>query len=258
MGTFLFEEIIFGPVKSRRLGVSLGVNLLPEDYKYCTYDCLYCECGWTLDQKTKLKLHSRDEIFQALEQKLKEMKSENQAPDNITFAGNGEPTIHPDFALIIDDTITLRDKYFPSALISVLSNATQIHKKSVFGALNKVDQNILKLDSAIDKTYQLINRPKAKIEVATLVERMKAFKGNLSIQTLFIRGNYEGEHFDNTTDYEVDKWIELLHIIKPGNVMIYPIDRDTPHSDLEKIDPETLDNIGKKVKDAGFNVNIYY
>jgi len=258
MGTFLFDEIIFGPIKSRRLGVSLGVNLLPEDYKYCTYDCLYCECGWTLDQKTKLKLHSRNEIYQALEQKLIEMKSENQPPDNITFAGNGEPTIHPEFAEIIDDTITLRDKYFPNALISVLSNATQIQKKSVLNALNKVDQNILKLDSAIDKTYQLINRPKAKINVATLVERMKAFKGNLSIQTLFVRGKYEGEQFDNTTDYEVDRWLDLIKIIKPKNVMIYPIDRDTPHSDLEKIDSETLDKIGKKVKEAGFEVHIYH
>jgi wyosine [tRNA(Phe)-imidazoG37] synthetase (radical SAM superfamily) len=258
MGTFLFEEIIFGPIKSRRLGVSLGVNLLPEDYKYCTYDCLYCECGWTLDNKTKLKLHSREEIAEALDSKLAEMKADNQAPDNITFAGNGEPTVHPDFASIIDDTIALRDKYFPDAKISVLSNATQIHKKSIVEALNKVDQNILKLDSAIDNTYQLINRPKAKINVSTLVERMKVFNGNLSIQTLFVRGNYKGEHFDNTTDNEVNKWLELLKIINPKNVMIYPIDRDTPHSDLEKIDALTLDKIGEKVKDLGFEVHIYH
>lgn len=258
MGTFLFEDIIFGPVKSRRLGVSLGVNLLPEDYKYCTYDCLYCECGWTLDNKSKLKLHSSEEVSRALELKLIDMKAANQIPDNITFAGNGEPTIHPDFKTIIDDTIILRDKYFPKALISVLSNATQIHKKPVIEALNKVDQNILKLDSAIDRTYQLINRPKAKIDVSILVERMKVFNGNLSIQTLFVKGNYKGEHFDNTSDYEVDKWIELLKIIKPKNVMIYPIDRDTPHSDLEKIDAATLDSIGEKVRRAGFTVHIYH
>lgn len=258
MATFLFEDIIFGPVKSRRLGVSLGVNLLPEDYKYCTYDCLYCECGWTLDQKTRLKLHNRQEISEALELKLIQMKNDKQTPDNITFAGNGEPTIHPDFEAIIDDTIELRNKYFPHALISVLSNATQIHKKSVVAALNKVDQNILKLDSAIDKTYQLINRPKSKIDIATLVERMKVFNGNLSIQTLFVRGKYETDIFDNTTDYEVDKWLDLIKIIKPKNVMIYPIDRDTPYSDLEKIDAATLDKIGRKVKESGFDVHIYH
>ncbi len=258
MGTFLFEDIIFGPVKSRRLGVSLGVNLLPENYKYCTYDCLYCECGWTLDKNTKLKLHNREEIRQALEDTLIEMKKSSQKPDNITFAGNGEPTIHPDFAHIIDDTIVLRDKYFPNAKISVLSNATQIHKQSVINALNKVDQNILKLDTAIDKTYQLINRPKAKLNVATLVERMKVFNGNLFIQTLFIKGNYKGEYFDNTTDYEVDKWIELLQQIKPKSVMIYPIARDTPHSDLEKIDSLCLDAIGERLKKAGFDTQVYH
>ncbi len=258
MGTFLFEEIIFGPIKSRRLGVSLGVNLLPENYKYCTYDCLYCECGWTLNNNTKINLHTKEEIAEALATKLAEMKVNNQTPDNITFAGNGEPTIHPEFAAIIEDTIAIRNKYFPNTNISVLSNATQIHKKSIIKALNKVDHNILKLDSAIDKTYQLINRPKAKINVSTLVERMKVFNGNLSIQTLFVKGNYNGEYFDNTTDYEVNKWLELLQIIKPKNVMIYPIDRDTPHSDIEKIDTATLNNIGNKVKSLGFETHIYY
>jgi len=257
MPTFLFNEIIFGPVKSRRLGVSLGVNLLPEDYKYCTYNCLYCECGWTLKSDEKVKLHTREEIKQTLEAKLQEMLSNNYPPDNITFAGNGEPTIHPEFAEIIDDTIELRDKYFPKAQISVLSNATQIHKSNIVKALLKVDQNILKLDSAIDKTYKIINQPISKIDVRTLVDRLKVFKGNLSIQTLFIRGNYKGEYFDNTTEEEVNNWIELLQEIKPKNVMIYPIARDTPHSDLEKIDTETLNRIGKKVRSLGFNVNIY-
>jgi len=257
MPTFLFNEIIFGPVKSRRLGISLGVNLLPEDYKYCTYNCLYCECGWTLKSDKKVKLHTREEIKQTLEAKLKEMLADNYPPDNITFAGNGEPTIHPEFTEIIDDTIKLRDEYFPKAQISVLSNATQIHKTKIVNALLKVDQNILKLDSAIDKTYQIINQPISSITVRTLVDRLKVFNGNLSIQTLFIKGNYKGDYFDNTTDEEVDKWIELLQEIKPKMVMIYPIARDTPHSDLEKIDSTTLKNIGEKVRALGFNVNIY-
>ena len=257
MPTFLFDEIIFGPVKSRRLGVSLGVNLLPEDYKYCTYNCLYCECGWTIKSDKKLKLHTREEIKQTLDAKLQEMLADNYPPDNITFAGNGEPTIHPEFAEIIDDTIELRDKYFPKAQISVLSNATQIHKPNIVNALLKVDQNILKLDSAIDKTYQIINQPVSNTTVRILVDRLKVFNGNLSIQTLFIKGNYKGNYFDNTADEEVDRWIELLQEIKPKMVMIYPIARDTPHSDLEKIDSITLNNIGKKVKSLGFNVNIY-
>jgi len=257
MATFLFDEIIFGPVKSRRLGVSLGVNLLPEDYKYCTYNCLYCECGWTLKSDKNVKLHTREEIKLTLDSKLQEMLAENYPPDNITFAGNGEPTIHPQFAEIIDDTIELRNKYFPKANISVLSNATQIHKSKVVEALQKVDQNILKLDSAVDRTYQLLNQPSTKINVRTLVNRLKVFNGNLSIQTLFIKGNYKGENFDNTTDKEVSKWIELLQEIKPKMVMIYPIARDTPHSDLEKIDSITLNSIGEKVKKLGFNVSIY-
>ncbi len=257
MATFLFNDIIFGPVKSRRLGVSLGVNLLPEDYKYCTYNCLYCECGWTLDSKTKVMLHSREEIQQALEQQLIQMKAKGEAPDNITFAGNGEPTLHPDFASIINDTIALRNHYFPKALISVLSNATQIHKPKIIAALNKVDQNILKLDSAIDDTYLLINQPKTTMSVSTLVQRLKVFKNNLSIQTLFIRGNYQRKHFDNTTEEEVSKWLKLIIEINPKNVMIYPVARDTPHADLEKIESSTLQAIGKRVKDAGIEVYIY-
>lgn len=256
MATFLFNDIIFGPVESRRLGVSLGVNLLPEDYKYCTYDCLYCECGWTLTLDTKLKLHTRAEVKTALYKQLSVMKEQGKSPDNITFAGNGEPTIHPEFDQIIDDTIELRNEFFPKAQISVLSNATQIHKKSVIAALNKVDQNILKLDTANDETYQVLNRPKSKLDVAKLVKRLQVFEGNLCIQTLFIRGQYQGQSFDNTTETEVEQWISLLHQIKPKMVMIYPIARDTPHPDLEKIDPDTLKAIGKKVQDAGFNVQI--
>ncbi len=257
MATFLFNEIIFGPVKSRRLGVSLGVNLLPKDYKFCTYDCLYCECGWTLDSNKKITLHTREEIKATLDQKLQEMLGANEAPDNITFAGNGEPTIHPAFAEIIDDTIELRDKYFPNALISVLSNATQIHKQSVISALNKVDQNILKLDSAIDSTYKLLNQPKTPISVAKLVERLKVFNGNLTIQTMFIKGEYKGEKFDNTTDYEVGKWLELLQEIKPKEVMIYPIARDTPLEGLKKISEEKLNEIGSKVRNLGIKINVY-
>jgi wyosine [tRNA(Phe)-imidazoG37] synthetase (radical SAM superfamily) len=256
MATFLFNDIIFGPIQSRRLGVSLGVNLLPEDYKYCTYDCLYCECGWTLQSKEKLKLHHREEISQALRNQLQKMQAEGKGPDTITFAGNGEPTIHPEFAKIIDDTIALRDEFFPQAKISVLSNATQIHRKEIIAALLKVDQNILKLDSAIDETFQLINRPKVKITVADLVDRLCVFEGKLAIQTLFVKGNYQGKHFDNTTEIELEAWMSALRKIKPQMVMIYPIDRDTPHTDLEKIGKEVMEKIGNRVREASFNISI--
>ena len=256
MATFLFDKIIFGPVKSRRLGVSLGVNLLPNDSKYCTYDCVYCECGWTY-KNHKAKLHPREEVYKALDLMLQQMKVDNMPPDNITFAGNGEPTVHPDFAGIIDDTILLRDKYFPEAKISVLSNATQVHKDSVVQALLKVDQNILKLDTANDDLLRIINRPTGKLNTRTIVERLKKFRGNLSVQTMFIRGEYKGEIFDNTTAEEVDKWLDLLLEIKPKNVMIYPIERDTPTSGLIKISKEELDIIAEKVRNKGLEVLVY-
>ncbi len=256
MATFLFDKIIFGPVKSRRLGVSLGINLLPNDSKYCTYDCVYCECGWTY-KNHKARLHPRDEVYKALDLMLQQMKAENNPPDNITFAGNGEPTVHPDFAGIINDTILLRDKHFPKAKISVLSNATQVHKDSVMQALIKVDQNILKLDTANDNLLRIINRPTGKLDTRTIVERLKKFEGNLSIQTMFIRGEFKGESFDNTTAEEVDKWLDLILEIKPKNVMIYPIERDTPTSGLVKISKKELEIIADKVRAKNIEILVY-
>jgi len=256
MSTFLFDKIIFGPVKSRRLGVSLGINLLPNDSKYCTYDCVYCECGWTY-KNHKAKLHARNEVYKALDLKLQQMLAEGNPPDNITFAGNGEPTVHPDFAGIIDDTIELRDKYFPNAQISVLSNATQIHKESVMNALKKVEQNILKLDAASDRLLHIINRPTGKLDTRTIVERLKKFEGKLIIQTLFIRGSYQGENFDNTTDNELSDWLELIKEINPKKIMIYPIERGTPTDDLEKISKEKLEEIANRARAIGFEVAVY-
>ena len=256
MSTFLFDKIIFGPVKSRRLGVSLGINLLPNDSKYCTYDCVYCECGWTY-KNHKAKLHARTEVYKALDLKLQQMLSEGNPPDNITFAGNGEPTVHPDFAGIIDDTIKLRDKYFPEAQIAVLSNATQVHKESVMEALKSVDQNILKLDAASDRLLRIINRPTGKLDTRTIVERLKKFEGKLIIQTMFIRGSYQGENFDNTTDNEVSNWLELIKEINPKKIMIYPIERGTPTDGLEKISKEKLEEIAKQARAIDFEVTVY-
>jgi len=256
MTTFLFDKIIFGPVKSRRLGVSLGINLLPNDSKYCTYDCVYCECGWTY-KNHKAKLHPREEVYKALDKTLQQMLEDGNPPDNITFAGNGEPTVHPDFAGIIDDTIELRDKYFPKAQISVLSNATQVHKESVMQALKKVDQNILKLDAASDRLLRIINRPTGKLDTRTIVERLKKFEGDLIIQTMFIRGSFDGENFDNTTADEVTAWLDLLKEINPKKVMIYPIERGTPTDSLEKISKEKLEEIANQARTIGFKVAVY-
>ena len=258
MATFLFDEIIFGPIKSRRLGNSLGINLLPEDVKYCTYDCIYCECGWTYSEKFKnIKMHSALEVKVALENKLKTLLTDGNYPDNITFAGNGEPTAHPEFSQIIEDTILLKNTYFPKAKISVLSNATQLHKEKIRLALEKTDHTILKLDAADNELFQLINRPQKNFSLEKLIENLKAFSGRLIIQTMFLRGEIEGKNFDNTTPDQLQKWIELLQQIKPYKIMIYSIDRDTPAQKLIKCSAEELNNIVILLKNSGFDVASY-
>lgn len=249
MPTFLFHEIVFGPVHSRRLGVSLGINLLPINGKVCSFDCLYCECGLNKDNKKDNKLPTRAAVKEALENKLQQMKDNGEAPDVITFAGNGEPTMHPVFSEIIDDTLVLRDAFFPKAQVCVLSNATQLHKPTVLEALRRIDQPILKLDSAFDSTIKHMDRPvSSSFTVAKLVEQLSVFGNKLIIQTLFTKGAYEGVAFDNTTEEELSAWINLLKIIAPASVMIYTIDRDTPIANLVKIPLETLEAIAERVQ----------
>ncbi len=255
--TFLFDKIIFGPVRSRRLGVSLGINLLPETSKYCNFDCIYCECGWTPEKSEgKSAFHLREEVAEALELKLQEMKAENNPPDVLTFAGNGEPTLHPDFSGIIDDTIELRNKYFPEAKIAVLSNATRIHKERVFDALLKIDQNIQKIDSPFEATVQFVNRPKGNYDLRERIENLKRFEGKVIIQSMFVKGFYKGELVDNATDEEVISWISVLKEINPQEVMIYTIARDTPIDTLEAVDADTLHRIAKKVEEAGIKTQV--
>lgn len=255
MSTFLFDQVIFGPIHSRRLGLSLGVNLLPLDNKLCSFDCIYCECGWAI-KGAKPRFNSREEVALKLRAKLTEMKDEHTLPDVITFAGNGEPTMHPHFAQIIDDTIKLRDKLCPSAKISVLSNATMIDRPSVRAALERVDNNILKLDSAIDSTVQLIDKPKGDYSVAGTIELMKLFKGNLIIQTMFLRGEFEGQKIDNTTEAEILPWLELLREVAPRQVMIYTIDRDTPAQNLQKVSVDELRAIAERVENLGISCSV--
>lgn len=258
MSTIIFPSPIFGPVHSRRLGVSLGINLLPEDGKFCNFDCIYCECGFNKDFRPKKKLPTREQVRQALEARLLDMQQNGPQPDVLTFAGNGEPTAHPQFAGIIEDTLALRDKYFPLAKVSVLSNSTSLHKPDVFAALNKVDNNILKLDTVNADYIQLVDRPTGRYDVQHIIEGMKAFKGNLIIQTMFLKGNYQGKDVDNTTDEYVLPWLETVKEIAPRQVMIYTIDRETPDHDLLKATPEELNRIGELVKAAGIPVSVSY
>lgn len=250
MGTFLFNSIVFGPVKSRRLGVSLGINLLPTNQKICSFDCIYCECGWTNSMAT-LDYPTLSEVKQSLESKLREMMKTGEFPDVITFAGNGEPTLHPDFPSIIDITITLRDKYCPSAKIAVLSNSTLIHDTNIYNSLLKVDQNILKLDSAIPETIEILNQPVFKVEFSNLIENLKRFSGRCTIQTLFVKGTFCGKIIDNTTDVEVNTWLKAIQEIKPKDVMIYTIARETPTDTLHKIPMSILHGIARKVESLG-------
>lgn len=257
MATFLFDKIIFGPVKSRRLGVSLGVNLLPTDSKVCSFDCIYCECGWNPKKREKKAiLPTRHEVFAKMEEKLLEMTASGELPDVITFAGNGEPTLHPEFEGIIEDTINLRNQLTPKARIAVLSNSTMLHKPTVVRALMKVDDNIQKLDSAFEETIRKMDCPSSNFRLADMVENLKQFNGQVILQTMFLRGIFKGEVIDNTVEDELEAWLKLVAEIKPSQVMIYTIDRDTPAAGLEKVGVEELRKIGERVSLLGFKVQV--
>ena len=248
----LFTDIIYGPIRSRRLGISLGVNLLPLHSKLCNFDCIYCECGWNEDNRTeKPRFNSREDISKALHDTLSKMAEEGQLPDVITFAGNGEPTIHPDFEAIIDDTIALRDRFAPEAKVSVLSNATQLHCEEVQNALHKVDNAILKLDSAYTVTAKLINKPQGDYSVERIVAQLKEFGNDFVLQTMFLRGEYNGEPIDNTTERELEAWLAVVEHLRPRSVMVYSIDRATPCQTLQKVEREELEKIADKVRALG-------
>ncbi len=267
MSTIIYPSPIFGPVHSRRLGISLGINLLPADGKVCSFDCIYCECGFNADHRPKLPMPKREEVARRLEEKLQQMTAEGHLPDVLTFAGNGEPTCHPHFAEIIGDTIALRDKYCPQAKVSVLSNSTMIHRPEVHDALIRVDNNILKLDT-IDPLYiNKVDRPAGNYDVQTIIDRMKAFNGHIIIQTMFMKGSIcrgdegtEGfeDSVDNTGDEYVEPWLEAVKAIKPQQVMVYTIDRETPALGLQKASRERLDAIRDRVIALGIPCTASY
>lgn len=255
--TALYNDIIFGPVHSRRLGLSLGVNLLPTSSKLCSFDCIYCECGWNAEHRGGARFNDRAEVRRLLEQTLRRMVADGTPPDVITFAGNGEPTMHPDFEGVIDDTLALRDAICPAAKVSVLSNATRIGREEVRRALLRVDNNILKLDSAFDATARLINNPQSPAySVRRVVDQMKGFDGHLTVQTMFLRGEFDRQRVDNTTEEEVAAWLRLISEIGPRQVMVYSLDRDTPCRTLEKVPREELQAIAARVEALGIPCSV--
>ncbi|MBQ3121715.1 MAG: radical SAM protein [Bacteroidaceae bacterium] len=258
MSTIIYPSPIFGPVKSRRLGVSLGINLLPEDGKVCTFDCLYCECGFNAEHRARKPLPTREEVAAALEATLLKMQAEGTAPDVLTFAGNGEPTVHPHFAEIIDDTLRLRDKYFPAAKVSVLTNATLITRPSVFEALKRVDNNILKLDTVNEDYIRFVDRPNMAYNLEAIIGKLKEFGKSAIVQTMFMKGIVDGKNVDNTGDEYVRPWLEIVKAISPRQVMIYTIDRETPQAGLQKATREELDRIVAMLKAEGIEASASY
>ncbi len=253
----LFNSIIFGPVRSRRLGVSLGMNILPPHIKFCSFNCIYCECGWTeASDISTAEFYKPEEIREALESQLIFLKEQNVSPDAITFAGNGEPTTHPYFDIIVDNTIELRDKYFPSAKIAVLSNSTMLSDEKVLKSLMKT-YNIMKLDAGTDRTFKLLNKPRYKITLEQIVGDLKKFNGNLVIQTMFIRGTIDNEVVDNTSDDELGLLLQHIASIKPKEVMIYSLDRRPPHAQLEKISNEELEKIAQRIRQLNIKCSVY-
>ena len=249
--TVLFNSTIFGPIHSRRLGTSLGINLMPNDGKVCSFDCLYCEAGFNAQGAGKTGLPGVDRVLGDLEVKLEEMKEKGENLDVITFSGNGEPTLHPEFPEIVDGVLRLRDRYFPEAKVSVLTNSTRIFTPAVAEALKRVDNNILKLDSAIEPTMRLIDRPNdSGFTVERTVEALKQFAGTGIIQTMLLRGSHDGKPVDNTTPEEIEALIEAYKAIQPASVMIYSLDRSTPEERLVKVPLDELQGYADRIHAA--------
>jgi len=252
----LFQSIVYGPIHSRRLGTSLGVELMPLDHKLCTFNCVYCECGWN-EPVNHPKLPTREEVKNALEEKLSTIDYRQSTIDVITFSGNGEPTLHPDFLGIIEDTCALRDRYCPSAKVSVLSNSTQLSRPDVVQALRLCDNRILKLDAGTDEMMRRIDGPvHNELTVAQIIQWLQTFNGDFTLQTCFLRGEHDGQVIDNTTPEELEAWYNAVDMLHPKQIMIYVIDRKTPEEHLEKIPRDEMETIAAPLIKKGFDVII--
>lgn len=247
-----FDDIVFGPISSRRLGSSLGVNLLPSKGKLCNFDCVYCECGWNKDGAGDRTLPDLATIERALEEKMAELSAAGVSMDSITFSGNGEPTMHPDFPQVIDVTLKLRDKYFPQAKVSVLSNATMLGRKAVADALKRVDNPILKIDASSDELIGKINRPTGKYSLDQVIENLKGFEGRFVLQTMFLRS----PDFDTVADEALTGWMDIVRTLRPREVMVYTIDRETPDKSLGRYTADRMREMVRPLIDEGFRIQI--
>lgn len=258
MSTFLFDSLVFGPVFSRRLGRSLGINLLPVDAKLCNYDCIYCECGWSGNADPEGMHYPRHQLVaHELEQRLEEILQKGEEIDSITFAGNGEPTLHPDFPAIVQTVIELRNRFFPSAKTAVLSNASRIHLQEVREAVMMTDIHMLKLDAGTEETYRILNGPPRGFSMQRLMENLALVKQGLVIQSLFVRGEVNGKIIDNTTPEETSAWLDKLHILKPEKVIVYSIERDTAAAGLRVVPASELEQLAALVRQSGMQAEIY-
>jgi wyosine [tRNA(Phe)-imidazoG37] synthetase (radical SAM superfamily) len=255
--TFLFSDLIFGPIKSRRLGHSLGINVLPTASKFCNFDCIYCECGWTHNNiNTALNLPAPDDIVQQLIKKATALRKERIEIDNITFAGNGEPTLHPKFEQIVSDVILVRNLLLPESKISVLTNATMLHKQSVKSGLAKVDTCMFKLDAGTEELFQQINQPLGGLTLEKIKKQLKEVTRDIVIQSMFFKGNYKGHEIDNTATHEVEAWVQHILDIKPKSVMLYSINRATPAKGLKAVSKAELTKIGSHLKQYDIEAQI--
>ena len=246
------EETVFGPIFSRRLGSSLGINLLPVNGKICTFDCIYCECGWNKDGRDDTRLPKAAEVREALENKLKQLVKAGTPVDSITFSGDGESTINPGFPQIIDDTLALRDQYYPKAKVSVLSNATQVHRSEIFAALRKVDNPIMKIDAPTNELIEKINHPAPGYDVARMIEALKQFNGDFVLQTMFLKS----KDFDSSSPEVLNGWMDIVRLLKPREVMAYTIDRPTPEEGLQKFTVDEMRTMLEPLINEGFNIQI--
>ena len=246
------EEIVFGPIRSRRLGSSLGINVLPERGKICNFDCIYCECGWNRDGRGDTRIPVAADLRAALEAKLASCVALGTGIDSITFSGDGEPTINPDFPEMVDITLELRDRYYPAAVVSVLSNATMVHRDAVFEALRKVDNPILKIDAPTTELARIINRPAPGYRVEDIVEALKRFEGDFVLQTMFLRC----EGFDSSSPEVLQGWMDIVRTLRPREVMVYTIDRQTPQAGLVRFTPEEMRALTAPLVEEGFRVQV--
>ena len=246
------EETVFGPIFSRRLGSSLGINLLPEKGKICNFDCIYCECGWNRDGRNDTVLPTAEKVRTDLERMLIKLQKEGTPVDSITFSGDGEPTINPEFPQIIDDTLRLRDLYYPQAKVSVLSNATRVHVPEIFNALRKVDNPIMKIDAPTNELIEKINMPAPGYDVARVIEALKQFEGDFVLQTCMLRGN----GFDSACPEVMLPMMDIVRLLRPREWMVYTIDRPTPMQGLQKFSPQEMKALVQPVIDEGYRVQI--